>query len=1073
MAAFDNIGIPTTPPDTGGDGGSETTETPSTDGIPSDEQLVAPIKPAQPILGGNIFENDTLNLDGSCGDDVDDYGNCYKYNFERALSNYGTNEIGAYFNVLNTAYNSARDTTNPDAATVSTRYNDGADVTFTSNAQYSDYTDPGTLRTLQIKRLPSEKEFFKEFINNKFNILEPSINFGLPPEGQSVADDQREENCTRTTANLLYNKIRRSGSVEQQNNLDPALIKPFPTAEYKGTVSTIKMGAWNESVDSTIIERNDGFCFIAKLPNVGSYGSIKIKFRIRIGTSGYTPFVFNNNIANGLDGNIPLQPQDFRSPRSPIYEWTFGSTDAFDKQFWKVSNSAIPVGEDNNRPVGQQEGKVFYPSVYKFNRGMQTVTDGRVPVGRTHEMYDGSSPELVLHSSHLANAHTGLTSAASSDGHVDHGSINNGIMNFSVNYTKIYNIKKPLLKELNYANLDSYHRLALGVAYNTNTDLGKRLADPHHYNRNIGQFVREGNCLGYTFAPIGSNLNFIDYSNGLHSRISHLFLNRSSYRPFHQWPNNMNSNNRLFPNEQVLVTYRSMYQRSINWNTNLTSFTVGNYFDKTMSGYSATGKYDDGRTQYYRNHLGYQNGSKLDYPRADVMRADLTQKHYEIIVYKGILDYNINTGEETYSAEDFGGASEGFVEYFRFRTHDQSSEGREISNYNINESSELDSFAQFGGATENVPNGQSEEAFTKRDYTNGSVGQGNNSIGAPTGFEVNYPNTNTNEIAISPDGDSFIINFSENFIHENKQELGHIRVAVIQDVIELADSKVSTFSDDSRSNGGTGISVDPVYSETLSIVTHDEIGLGNDQPRELGGTFDSRSLYLPVAGQGGFIDGQAEVDEHLVNLFAIKNGISVQAASSQISQYIGEPARYNSGSDRGAPVSDYDYKAHRLANQPFPVIGGYINLFTTANWLALKMLWARYGSGQLGSDGDSWPNWYYAVNPNESQNLGDRALMNYYYYEPWKIEIEYTTKGSITHLDTNIGPRCSSNRTQFQTTPSTSLANMPFQCGECLNRIIPEEEYEEGEVFNALTEGFPEEDQEDDNRSYIRIKDND
>jgi hypothetical protein len=1051
----------------GGETGGEGTTTAS-----APEELVAPIKPAQPALGSHIFADDVaLNLDGSCGDDVDDYGDCYKYNFERALSSYGENDNAGTFNVLKTAHNSARDTTDPDKVTVSTQYNDGADVTFTSNAQFSDYTDPSSEDGMQLRRLPPEIDFFKAYTSNKFNALEPSVNFALPPAGQSVKDDEREENCTRTTANLLYNKIKRQNSVENGASLDPAVIKPFPSAEYKGTVATLKVGAWHEAIDSPYIERNDGFCFIAKLPDVGSYGTIKIKFRTRIGTSGYTPFVFNNNIANGLSGNIALEPMDYHSPRTdlsgsnPEFNWHFGTTDEFDKKYWTTRYRP----NINSADVGTS---VHYPQALRFRESMQTVTDGgSVPV--TFFMYDGSSPEMVITSSHLANAHTGLTSAESSDGHIDTGTVDqNGNFTYSNNYRIRHYTIRPLLLELNYANTNPNHRVGLGVSYNLNSTLGKRLADPHHFNKEIKQFVREANVMGWSFAPIGSSLGDITYSNGLHSRISHLYLNRPSntYRPYNQYPAFASS--KLFSTEQILTTYRSLYQRRAYVSDNLP--IEAKYFNRTMSGYSYDGKYADGRTQYYRNHLGYLGSqSNLDYPIADVMRADLCQRHYEIIVYKGILNYNINNGTESYSSEGFGGTSEGFVEYFRFRTHDQSNEGREISNYDINKPTEFDSMLQFGGVGSNVPDGQKDqEEWTKRDYTNGSVGEGNNDQGIATGYEVNYPNTNANEIAISPDGDSFVINFSENFIHENKEELGHIRVAVIQDAIEVPDAKVATFSDDSRSNGGTGISINPVHTETLSIVTHDEIGLGNYQQRKLGSPL-AYSDYLPIAGQGGFIDGQAEMDQHKLNLYALDNNVSIADAASSIAAYIGEPARVANGTNQGAPINSSggdSYKCTRQANQPFPVSGGYINLFTTSNWLALKILWARYGEGSLEAGG-SWPNWYYSPSAKETQNQGGRPPINHYYYEPWKIEIEYTTKGSITHLETNVGPRCSPDRVEFQTKPSTALANMPYQCGECLNRIIPEEEYD-GDLWDALTEGFPDVDQEDDNRSYTTIKDN-
>ena len=1084
MAAFDDIGVPTPPTETGGDESSESSKdaTPSSesskDATPSTEKLVAPIKPAQPVLGSVLPQGEdfpSLQLEGSCGDDIKDYGSCYLYNFERFLSSYTLSS--PYTNVLKTAHNSANETTNVDRATVGTFYNDGADVTFSSNAQDSNYTNPNTQKAYQLRKIPSYKDYFSSYPDNKFNILEPSINFAKPPEGQSVEDDEREENCARTTANLLYNKKRRNNSVESDNNLDPALIKPFESPVYAGTNATFKAGAWDQAEDSLHVERNDGFCFIAKLPNVGSYGTIKIKFTTRLGTSGYTPFIFNNNIANGFDSGYPLlEPRDYHSTRSAISSWHFNvyrandGTVSFDKKYWtlRYPDNKADVGEDDSRPYGQREGYTFLPQVYRLTRSNVSVMDGD---GKVQFVYDGVSPELLLHSSHLGNGHVPIIN--SSDGHVD--TYDYQTQSYTEGYTKVSHIKKPLLNELNFANFNS--TVALDVSYNLNTKLGRRLADPHYYNDQVKQFVREANVRGWTFAPLESGLPFIQYSNGLHSNICHLWLNRSeTYRPYQQWPPFNYPTTRLFGTEQLMVTYRSLSQRWLNWSQDLSSsFSRGGFYDKPMSGYSSTGKYTDGRTQYYRNHLGYQNGSKMDYPRADIMRADLTQKHYEIIIYKGKLNYDItgaNIGRETHGPEEFGGASEDFVEYFRFRTHGQSNEGREISNYNINQSTNQDSQAQFEGAANNAPNGQSEGTWTERDME--SNGVGTNGLGSARGYEVSYPNTNVKDgIAISPDGDYFVINFSENFIHENKEELGHLRVAVIQDVIEVNDSRVATFSDASRANGGTGISVNPVFTETLSIVTNDEIGLGNNYERSLGSPL-SHSTYLPQYGQGGFIDGQAEVDEHKVNLYAINNGISVAAARSAIANYIGEPSRISSGTDRGAPIYDYDYKCNRLPNLPFPVSGGYINLFTTSNWLAVKMLWARYGGGDT-----SWRYWGYNPREAEAQGLyGDRYPITYYYYEPWKLEIEYTTKATITHLDTKIDPRCSSDRKTFQSTPSTALANMPYQCGECLNKDIPEEVYEgQGYEYEALEEGFPAVDQKDtedkpDNRNYIAIKDN-
>lgn len=1096
--------------------------------MPEEEKLVAPIKPAQPRLGGNIFEGNPNKFDGSCGNDVLDYGSCYEYNFERALSDGGFNASNLEFNKLSTT-NSSKQTTNPDGEVVSTSYNDGANLIFTSNAQGANYTN--TQSDFFLKKIPSHKEFFSDYLSNKFNILEPSINFQLPTEGFSPVDIEREEQCTRTTANLLYNKKLYSESTNSKYGVDPEIIKPFPTSKFLTSSDSYvvqNMGAFSEVGDDDNVIRNDGFCFISKIGNSsngfpGTFGSLQIKFRIRLGTTGYTPYIFNNNIGNGSPSVNTLVASSYHLPWDEEKEYDWG-------EFGPLSTGPLSFRNSIKGWADVFDNQTYFPLVPKFLYWEQSQKDGNKKaelvngnyvtsyVGKDFKMYDGLSPEFVLNSTHLANRLTGSTHAS---GHVDTGIKNALGFNYNDKYISNYWSRQSLLNDLQYGPLNN-NTVALNVSYDSRqSDIAKRCLDPHYYNRYTHQFIRCPDAVGYGFAPPKSSASEIEYSNGLHSRILHLYLNRGdqeAYRSF-QSPNQVFSGSqseRLFGNEQVLSTRRFISQVKLSHKDG--KVARGKTFDKYMSGYNSDGKHN-GRDQYYRRRnigngsitdAGWNaetDGFPADYPIADIMRADLSYRDYEIIVFKGELDYDINTGQETHSAEEGDGWSEGYVEYFRFRTHRTKEQNKTVENYNINEETAFDSEVQFGGqggSNDNTPNGQEEGEFVSPEIE--ELKDGDNSVAAEIIFPDDSSQSNRDGVTVTPDGEFFVVNFSENFIHENKEELGYLKIAIIQDTIETEDSKVVTFSDDSRSNGGTGISINPVHDDTVTLVTHDEVGAGAETARvfagpnlvnlgngEFVGAGDSQ--YWPIHGVNGFFLMQHEVDEHIGNIAEI-NGVDrnilrgIYTAPllngapdiNLLSRRITDPTE---DLDDGA-ITDFgwgefldinDPLLSRPANQPWPVVGGYANLFTTANWLALKMLWARYGDTE---DGE-WPVWSYNPDGNKisaDSNYYGRHPFTHFYYEPWKVEVRYSVSSSVDRLNTEIGPRCRSGednkRIKFHIQDSQSLAHMHPQCGECIERVVPNEVYENnGNNFDALTEGFPSIDQEDDNRSYITIKEND
>jgi hypothetical protein len=1079
------------------------------------EELVAPIKPAQPVLGESLYSDyASKQLDGSCGPLVKGYSDCYEYDFERKIAS-TTVSIEGDEKIRNTLKETnQQQTTNDQGVTTTTSYNDGGNLHVTQNADFN---------LDSIKRIPDHKESFYSFPDNLFNVLEPSINFNI---------ESLEENCARSTSNLLYNKKRYNGSTNDTYNLDVEAIKPFPTAKFLTSNNQYvvqKMGAFSEFGDDTQVLRNDGFCFIAKIGNSsvgypGTYGSLRIRFQVRLGTTGYTPYIFNNNIGNGVSSMVTLKPSSYHFPIESNNTFMIGEygPENVGPLSFRYGNNGIENGWDWN------DASTFYPRSLSFSRYEQKVQDGgidwdgfnKVPVNAEwFNMYDGLSPEFILNSTHLSHRLTGLQSDS---GHVDTGNWNGGQFVYSSAYTINYFTRQALLNDLQYGPL-SNNTVALNVSYGNNA-ISKRCVDPHYYNDRTHRFVRCPDATGYNFAPPTYNNGeiadpfiagysgaggSIPYSNGLHSRILHLYLNRSAYRPYQSTnqPFTGSSSERLFSNEYVLQTRAFISQTKLSY-TSSGSFTKSsNLVDKYMSGFNTNGKLSNGNNQYYRRrNIGTWSGelpSTQDYPIADVMRADLGMRDYEIVVFKGELNYNIKTGVETHSAEQGDGWSEGYVEYFRFRTHRNVENDKEVGTYSINNRTDFDSGSQFG-ADSNTPSEQGDGSWVSP-----KVEELKDTNGVSIASQINFPDNDTNKggVTVSPDGEYFVVNFSENFVHENKAALGYLKIAIIQDTIETEDAQCVEFSDDPRSSGGTGISVNPVQDETLTFVTHDETGRGTHVSRVVNGpnkveffregvlqqkgTGDSQ--YWPIHGVNGFFLMQAEVDEHIENVAEI-NGISRAALYGQYTAPLLDGNKdvdlltrrsvdplddsNNDGVGWGEFNDVDDPLLSRSINMGWPAVGGYVNLFTTSNWLALKMLWARYGT----MNGD-WAQWSY--NPAGSAQTSSLAAtagntfygrpnVTHFYYEPWRLEVQYSVSSLVTHLDTNVGPRCPTGgdrRITFHTSTSNDLAHMPFQCGECLGLTIESEEYEFLTKYDALTRGFPEVDQENDMRSHVTIKD--
>jgi len=1110
MADLGEGGAPP-PSGNGGETGGEGTTTAS-----APEELVAPIKPAQPVLGESLYSDyASKQLDGSCGPLVKGYSDCYEYDFERKIIS-TTVSIDGDEKIRNTLKETnQQETTNGQGVTTTTSYNDGGNLHITQNADFDlDY----------IKRIPAHKESFFSFPDNLFNILEPSINFNI---------DSLEENCARSTSNLLYNKKIYNGSTNDTYNLDPELIKPFPTAKFLTSNNQYvvqKMGAFSEVGDDQQVLRNDGFCFIAKIGNSlagypGAYGSLKIRLQVRLGTTGYTPYIFNNNVGNGAPSMVTLKPSSYHFPvesdNDPFLLGEYGPENVGPLSF-RYGNNGIENGWEGHDPT------TFFPMSVRFSRYEQQKQDGGIDWDGSNlvhvdaqwfNIYDGLSPEFILSSTHVSQRMTGLNGSV---GHVDTGHWDGGEFVYSSAYTTNYFTRQALLNDLQYGPLNN-HTVALNVSYGDNA-ISRRCIDPHHYNDWTHRFVRCPDSQGYNFAPPKYNSSEVNdpyianysgtggsipYSNGLHSRILSLYLNRSGYRPYQSTnqPFTGSSSERLFSHEYVLTTRSFISQTQLSY-TSSGSFTRSqNFVDKYMSGFNTNGEVN-GRNQYYRRrNIGTWNGESYgfnqDYPIADVMRADLGMRDYEIVVFKGQLDYNIETGVESYSAEQGEGWSEGYVEYFRFRTHRFVENDKEVGNYNINNPTQFDSEAQFGGDS-NTPSVQGEGSWVSplQEELKDSNGV---SVASQMDFPDDGAATNRSGVTVSPDGQYFVVNFSENFIHENKAALGYLKIAIIQDTVETTDGQCATFSDDPRSQGGTGISVVPIQDETLAFVTHDETGGGTHVTRfhngpnkitlysEGGvpyyrGTGDSQ--YWPIHGVNGFFLMQAEVDEHIENIAEI-NGFNRAALRGQytapdpsdpdlLSRRRTDPNDdfNNDGYGWGEFDDDDDPLLSRPMNMAWPAVGGYVNLFTTSNWLALKILWARYGT----MDGD-WAQWSY--NPAGSAQTSQQAAtagntffgrpnVTHYYYEPWRLEVQYSVSSLVTHLDTNVGPRCPTGgdrRITFHTATSNDLAHMPFQCGECLGLTIESEEYEFLTKYDALTRGFPDVDQENDLRSYVTIKD--
>jgi len=230
---------------------------------------------------------------------------------------------------------------------------------------------------------------------------------------------------------------------------------------------------------------------------------------------------------------------------------------------------------------------------------------------------------------------------------------------------------------------------------------------------------------------------------------------------------------------------------------------------------------------------------------SNVIRADLGWRPYEIIVFRGTLTYNKNTGVESHS--------EDYVEYFRFRTFDTVFKKE---TYN----------RQIGSASESAES-------TATSAEGGDV------------HEYSFPVTGYHR---ESDG-GFVINFSENFKTSDFSPQNKLKVAVIQDIVVDPDAVKATFSSAviNAILPDEGRVFSPIFEDTLQVLNKDE-GLFFDTSR------DSAKYSRPF----GYGNSYSTVEDpnsptgltYLTHFFCLSYEVDLEDA------YYGNNACFNSNS---------------------------------------------------------------------------------------------------------------------------------------------------------------------------------
>ena len=469
---------------------------------------------------------------------------------------------------------------------------------------------------------------------------------------------------------------------------------------------------------------------------------------------------------------------------------------------------------------------------------------------------------------------------------------------------------------------------------------------------------------------------------------------------------------------------------------------------------------------------------------SNILRVDNSWRPYEIIVYRGTLNYDASTGKESYD--------DGYQEYFRFRTFD---------NY----------------------------------YKNGVFNPQDGEANGPNSGGDHYSHTETNSdgvstfkypvVGVNNENGKFVINFSENFASENSNgksvfdEKNELKVAVIQDTIKTQKEKTN-FSSGIFNSKASNYTFKPIHEDTIQLLNLDDTLL-----------FSGGSFYGGSA-QGGLVNGGLYLTNHTGgpnyadpnpwneiivdnfedrafdnltfrnNLFGGNNGFGYTEFLDRNNNRYRTPTQFagsirqdipllnsenyhTGGTDWGSngnsvlpthPIHRPNFGQFNFANDtvfedPW-ALAGFINVFREVSWFGRDLL-----RTESSADFDAYINSNYGTFSKTYSVREGTSVANQSFKmpQPWKMKVSLIQAENITGIEHDTS-RCQSNRAIFQANGgATQLDSVEkYICGQCQQNdgaAVPDTAYQNGKNHEKVTEGYPETDKLKDHRSYQRVHD--
>ena len=520
------------------------------------------------------------------------------------------------------------------------------------------------------------------------------------------------------------------------------------------------------------------------------------------------------------------------------------------------------------------------------------------------------------------------------------------------------------------------------------------------------------------------------------------------------------------------------------------------------------------------------SGNRVSAPNgtvSHVIRADNSWRPYEIVVYRGTLNYNASVGAETYSDD--------YQEYFRFRTFDEYY-GDGVFNPQSGEATGPGSTASsadhrgvqkmaivdpldppiIGGGGNNVEPVETPEPAPNPEPASSS------SAGTISGGVVSfkYPVTGVNN-----ENGKFVINFSENFDADDFTEENRLKVAVIQDLVKTQTQRTS-FTNTFFSDIAGAHTFNPIHEDTIQLLNQDEdlfqstraIGAANLAKNcdNVSGPMCSNANQSIQEGAGGpIIDSEGNIANYnsplfdclsifngVLTVFKDKNNNSYPTPASQLSCNIPVLANTNLtlagvtktfadwGYAYGTTYVDglgqtvnssilptertdlpnygnYGHVNNSIHEDPW-TLAGYINAYREVSWFARDLIKCTSES-----EFNVYKNGKYATFTKPHRGT------NYVMPQPWKMTVNLIKAENITGIEHDTS-RCQSNRATFQANGGGAQLDdvEKYICGQCQQNdgaSVPNTAYQNGKNHEKVTEGYPETDKLKDHRSYQRVHD--